>query len=160
MLTCLLFVFFLQSQEKQNKLVKQSKEEEEIQRQQEKQMEIEQKAQQKYNNWLQKKNQEKLEVEKKEKVMWTFLKLFCFWQKLFFTLDAIIDEQRRTDSDGSFFLLDRRKPPRRRSGRESVARGQRRNLRNGWQKPMKKVEPVPNHLATQQVRSFQPFWNF
>lgn len=69
-LTCMLFVF-LQFQEKKVKLVKQCKEEE-IQRQQEKQREIEQRAQQKYKNWLQKKNQEKLEVEKKEKVTWVF----------------------------------------------------------------------------------------
>lgn len=72
MLTCLLFVFFLQSQEKYEQLVKQSKEEEELQRQQEKQRETEQKAQEKYKNWLQKKNQEKIDAEKREKVMWIF----------------------------------------------------------------------------------------
>lgn len=72
LLTCLLFVSFMQSQEKHEILVKQSKEEEEIQRQQEKQREVEQKAQQKYKDWLQKKNQEKIETEKKEKVMHIF----------------------------------------------------------------------------------------
>ncbi|KAI3371532.1 hypothetical protein L3Q82_024113 [Scortum barcoo] len=54
-------------QEKREILVKQSKEEEELQRQQEKQRETEQKAQQKYKDWLQKKNQEKIEMEKKQK---------------------------------------------------------------------------------------------
>lgn len=43
-----------------------------MQRHLEKQREIEQKAQQKYRNWLQKKNQEKIEKEKREKVMWIF----------------------------------------------------------------------------------------
>lgn len=54
-------------QEKHKQLLKHSKEEEELQRQQEKQRETEQKAQQKFKNWLQKKNQEKVEMEKKEK---------------------------------------------------------------------------------------------
>ncbi|XP_067445342.1 coiled-coil domain-containing protein 34 isoform X2 [Thunnus thynnus] len=54
-------------QEKQEQLLKLSKEEAKIQRQQEKQKEIEQKAQQKYKDWLQKKNQEKIEKEKKDK---------------------------------------------------------------------------------------------
>lgn len=49
--------------------MKLSKEEEEIQRQLEKQRQTEQKAQQKYKVWLQKKNQEKIELEMKEKVM-------------------------------------------------------------------------------------------
>ncbi|KAI4825163.1 hypothetical protein KUCAC02_020860 [Chaenocephalus aceratus] len=53
--------------EKQEQLLKLRKEEEDIQRQHEKQTEIEQKAQQKYKDWLQKKNQEKIEMEKKEK---------------------------------------------------------------------------------------------
>ncbi len=43
-----------------------------MQRQQEKQREIEQKAQQKYKDWLHKKNQEKIEMEKKERVMRIF----------------------------------------------------------------------------------------
>lgn len=59
----------MQFQEKQDYLIKLSKEEEEIQRQLEKQRQTEQKAQQKYKVWLQKKNQEKIELEKKEKVM-------------------------------------------------------------------------------------------
>lgn len=52
-----------------------------MQRQQEKQREIELKAQQKYKDWLQKKNQERIEKEKKEKVMLIF-KMCCL---LFFT---------------------------------------------------------------------------
>ncbi|XP_055365733.1 coiled-coil domain-containing protein 34 isoform X2 [Betta splendens] len=55
-------------QEKQEQLIKQSKEEEAIQKQQEKQKETERKAEQKYRDWLQKKNREKMEREKKEKV--------------------------------------------------------------------------------------------
>ncbi|XP_044047845.1 coiled-coil domain-containing protein 34 isoform X2 [Siniperca chuatsi] len=54
-------------EEKHKQLLKHSKEEEAILRQQEKQREIEQKAQQKYKDWLQKKNQEKINMEKKEK---------------------------------------------------------------------------------------------
>ncbi|XP_070687357.1 coiled-coil domain-containing protein 34 [Pempheris klunzingeri] len=54
-------------QEKLKQFLKQSKEEEEMKRQQEKQRETEQKAQQKFKDWLQKKEQEKLEMEKKEK---------------------------------------------------------------------------------------------
>lgn len=68
MLTSVIW-FFMQFQEKQDYLIKLSKEEEEIQRQLEKQRQTEQKAQQKYKVWLQKKNQEKIELEKKEKVM-------------------------------------------------------------------------------------------
>uniref|UniRef100_A0AAZ1Y306 Coiled-coil domain containing 34 n=1 Tax=Oreochromis aureus TaxID=47969 RepID=A0AAZ1Y306_OREAU len=40
-----------------------------MQRQQERRRETEQKAQQKYKDWLQRKNQEKIEKEKKEKVI-------------------------------------------------------------------------------------------
>lgn len=68
-------------QEKHEQLVKQSKEEEEIQRQREKQREIEQKAQEKYKHWLQKKNQEKIETEKKEKVI--YLSCSAFSERLF-----------------------------------------------------------------------------
>lgn len=148
MLTCLLFVFFLQSQEKREQLVKQSKEEEEIQRQQEKQRETEQKAQEKYKNWLQKKNQEKIDEEKRQKVMWTF------WCYSFFN-EIILDKLFNY-----FFFLDRRKQPWRRSRRKSAAGGHRRSLRSGCQKPMRKAEPVPNHLVTKQVRSFQSSGNY
>lgn len=48
-----------------------------MQRMQEKQTEIEQKAQQKYKDWLQKKNQEKVEKEKKDKVMFTLKVIFA-----------------------------------------------------------------------------------
>lgn len=51
-----------------------------MQRQQAKQREIEQKAQQKYKSWLQKKNQEKIENEKKEKVIWLFYCLYFIQQ--------------------------------------------------------------------------------
>lgn len=44
-----------------------------MQKQLEKERENEQKAQQKYKSWLKKKNQEKMELEKKEKVRWTSL---------------------------------------------------------------------------------------
>lgn len=44
-------------------------EEEKMQKEMEKQREVEQKAQQRYNVWLQKKNQEKLQKEKKEKAI-------------------------------------------------------------------------------------------
>ncbi|XP_041852938.1 coiled-coil domain-containing protein 34-like [Melanotaenia boesemani] len=54
-------------QERQQQVVKLRKEEEEMQRQQEKQREIKQKAQHKYRDWLQKKNEEKMEREKTEK---------------------------------------------------------------------------------------------
>ncbi|XP_008285326.1 coiled-coil domain-containing protein 34 [Stegastes partitus] len=54
-------------QERHEQSVKHSKEEEEMQRQREKRRETEEKAQQKYKDWLQKKNQEKTEKEKKEK---------------------------------------------------------------------------------------------
>uniref|UniRef100_A0A665UM14 Coiled-coil domain-containing protein n=1 Tax=Echeneis naucrates TaxID=173247 RepID=A0A665UM14_ECHNA len=60
-------VLFFQFKEKREQFVKQSKEEEEIQRQLQKRRETEQKAQQKYKDWLQKKNQEKIEKEKKAK---------------------------------------------------------------------------------------------
>lgn len=49
--------------------MKLSKEEEEIYRQQTKQRETQRKAEQKYKDWLQKKNQEKIAKEKKEKVI-------------------------------------------------------------------------------------------
>jgi len=62
----------MQSQDKQEQLIKLSKEEEEIQKQQEKQRETEQRAQQKYKVWLQKKNQEQMELEKKDKVIWSY----------------------------------------------------------------------------------------
>lgn len=52
-----------------------------MQRKQEKKREIEQKAQQKYKDWLQKKNQEKLEREKKEKVMLIFSVILSFLSK-------------------------------------------------------------------------------
>ncbi|XP_051916085.1 coiled-coil domain-containing protein 34 [Hippocampus zosterae] len=54
-------------QERHNQLLKIGREEAEVRRQQEKKRETELKAQQKFNNWLQKKNQERLEKEKKQK---------------------------------------------------------------------------------------------
>lgn len=72
------FAFFLQLQEIKKQLVRQSKEEEEMQKQLEKERENEQRAQQKYKSWLKKKNQEKMELEKKEKVRWTLNPVYCF----------------------------------------------------------------------------------
>lgn len=63
--------FFVPIQEIQNQLARQSKEEEEIQKRREKERENEEKAQQKYKSWLKKKNQEKMQLEKREKVTWT-----------------------------------------------------------------------------------------
>ncbi|XP_057692190.1 coiled-coil domain-containing protein 34 isoform X2 [Corythoichthys intestinalis] len=54
-------------QEKQDQLVKTTKEETEARLREEKQRETEKKAQQKYKDWLHKKNQERLEKEKKQK---------------------------------------------------------------------------------------------
>uniref|UniRef100_A0A3B4X3F3 Coiled-coil domain containing 34 n=1 Tax=Seriola lalandi dorsalis TaxID=1841481 RepID=A0A3B4X3F3_SERLL len=94
-----LIFFFLQSQEKHEQLVKQSKEEEEIQRQLEKQRQIEQKAQQKYKDWLQKKNQEKIEKEKKEKVMCFFSVCFSFYK------DILMLMTKQPDSERDSFLF-------------------------------------------------------
>ncbi|KAF7663623.1 hypothetical protein LDENG_00205710 [Lucifuga dentata] len=54
-------------QDKQEQVLKKCREQEEIQKQQAKQRETQRKAQEKYRDWLQKKNQEKMEKEKKEK---------------------------------------------------------------------------------------------
>lgn len=62
---------FVQLQEVQNQLARQIKEEGEMQKKLKKEREIQERAQQKYKNWLKKKNQEKMELEKKEKVGWT-----------------------------------------------------------------------------------------
>lgn len=69
---------FVQLQEVQNQLARQIKEEGEMQKKLKKERDIQEKAQQKYSNWLKKKNQEKMELEKKEKVGWTLNILFCF----------------------------------------------------------------------------------
>lgn len=69
------YALFVQMQEIQNQLARQSKEEEEIKKMRQKERENEQKAQQKYKNWLKKKNQEKMELEKREKVRWTLSSL-------------------------------------------------------------------------------------
>lgn len=88
----------MQSQEKHEQQLKLSKKEEETQRQWEKQREIEQKAQQKYKDWLQKKNQEKIEMEKKAKVMWIVLLVVLLLVKIFQTqCFVIIDEQKLQD---------------------------------------------------------------
>lgn len=70
-----------------------------MQRQQERRRETEQKAQQKYKDWLQRKNQEKIEKEKKEKVI--RLSFNCV---SFFKFKAV--SQRFL-----LYLFDRRKPP-------------------------------------------------
>ncbi|KAJ7997617.1 hypothetical protein DPEC_G00213990 [Dallia pectoralis] len=54
-------------QEKLNKLLKENKEQEERQRQLQKQSEIKQKAEEKYKEWLRRKNLEKMEREKSDK---------------------------------------------------------------------------------------------
>ena len=43
---------------------------------------IEQKAQQKYKDWLQKKNREKIEKDRREKVMWNFYSYFSIYEKI------------------------------------------------------------------------------
>lgn len=65
----------LQYQEKCQQLEKRNKEKEDIHREKKKKMEAEWKAEQKYKKWLQMKSQEKLELERKEKVC---LFIFCF----------------------------------------------------------------------------------
>lgn len=62
------FVIVWHPQEKQEKLLKESKEQKEMQRQQQKQREIEQKAGEKYREWLRRKNLEKMESERRAKV--------------------------------------------------------------------------------------------
>lgn len=132
----------MQIQEIQNQLARQSKEEEEIQKRREKERENEQKAQQQYKNWLKKKNQEKMELEKKEKVRWTLI---------FFTWKATCLQDNTTRY---VFFLHRKKLPRRRSRSKSAARGQKRNLQNGWQKQTKKAEALPKQPILQQVGTY------
>lgn len=132
----------MEIQEIQNQLARQSKEEEEIQKRREKERENEQKAQQQYKNWLKKKNQEKMELEKKEKVRWTLIFLH---EK---------PPVYRTIQLDMFFFLHRKKLPRRRSRSKSAARGQKRNLQNGWQKQTKKAEALPKQPILQQVGTY------
>lgn len=70
-----------------------------MQRQRERRRETEQKAQQKYKDWLQRKNQEKIEKEKKEKVI--RLSFSC----LFFFKFQMVSQRFL------LYLFDRRKPP-------------------------------------------------
>lgn len=59
--------FYLQFQEIRQQQEKESKEKEEIHKQKKKQMEAEQKAEQKYQKWLRMKSHERSELERKEK---------------------------------------------------------------------------------------------
>uniref|UniRef100_A0A3B4XD50 Coiled-coil domain-containing protein n=1 Tax=Seriola lalandi dorsalis TaxID=1841481 RepID=A0A3B4XD50_SERLL len=103
--------------EQHEQLVKQSKEEEEIQRQLEKQRQIEQKAQQKYKDWLQKKNQEKIEKEKKEKVMCFFSVCFSFYK------DILMLMTKQPDSERDSFLFTGGSSPEGRAGEGAPQEG-------------------------------------
>lgn len=151
---------FVQLQEVQNQLARQIKEQGEMEKKLKKEREIQERAQQKYKNWLKKKNQEKMELEKKEKVGWT-LKIFVL---LLPTIYCIVPQQsciyRRIQLDMFLLFLDRKKLPWRRSGIKSAAKEQKRNLKNGWQKQMKKAETLPKHPVLQQVGTFDIFRKF
>nr|XP_029524375.1 coiled-coil domain-containing protein 34-like isoform X2 [Oncorhynchus nerka] len=108
-------------QEKQEKLLKESKEQKEMQRQQQKQREIEQKAEEKYREWLRRKNLEKMESERRAKLL-RLGQLCC----------------------------NRRRQPAERLRRGSADREQRKTLRNGFV-PRTRADPVPMHPAAREV---------
>lgn len=91
----------MQLQEVQNQLARQIKEEGEMQKKLKKEREIQEKAQQKYSNWLKKKNQEKMELEKKEKVRWT-LNIFVLLLTTIYLSTPILYLQENTTRYVSF----------------------------------------------------------